>query len=320
MSYYVPQVRVRMRVNFEIVIMHLFVSALLWFVHGSVSLSQQQPSILGVDQSRIEIGEETLREWENKAFHSPCWSEAVRRLDHSCKQLSDVEQSRLAVAFANCHLDKSGRQTYPCTEEMSIRECTGTMDHDGYQTYTHFFTHTGHICYFLQIELWQGRTEGLIGRLSATSIQAVEKLERSLEYHRVMDDKQSTALHNQDLILQQDQKIITSLQQTHTDMEASFHEMSAMAESQKALLGEMFGSLQSSLEAVRGVMSLMVVEFIGWETLVLFVVVMGGCDVPASVPLQQVQAGGGTLGRGDGGGVCQEDVWLPGDGRGDSTH
>ena len=45
-----------------------------------------------------------------------------------------------------------------------------------------------------------------------------------------------------------------------------------MAEQQKALLGEMFGSLQSSVEAVRSLMSLLLVEFIGWETVALFCV------------------------------------------------
>ena len=228
--------------------------------------------VLGVDKSRLEIGESQLRELESKADHSPCWREAVRGLDLSCKQLSDIQQSRLAVAFANCHLEKSGRQTYPCNDDMTIRECTGDMDHDAYQTYTHFFTHTGHICYFLQIELWQGRTEGLIGRLSDTSSQAVEKLEQSLEYHRAMDGKQDTALRNQDLIIEQDRKIASSLQEARTDMETSFSEMSTMAEQQKALLGEMFASLQASVDAVRGLMSLMLVEFIGWETVAVFAI------------------------------------------------
>ena len=62
-----------------------------------------------------------------------------------------MEQSKLAVAFANCHLAKSGRVTYPCSEEMSVRECTEPMNTEAYQTYTHFFTHTGHICYFIQM-------------------------------------------------------------------------------------------------------------------------------------------------------------------------
>ena len=47
-----------------------------------------------------------------------------------------------------------------------------------------------------------------------------------------------------------------------------------MAEQQKAMFGEMFGSLQSSVEAVRGLMTLVVVEFVGWGTVAWFCLVL----------------------------------------------
>ena len=228
--------------------------------------------VLAVDQARLDLGEAKLNELKGQAEHSPCWKDAVSRLNSSCKLLSDVQQSKLAVAFANCHLEKSGRKTYPCPDEMSVADCTRDMDHDAFHTYTHFFTHTGHICYFLQIELWQDRTESLVGQLSDASSKAVEKLEQSLQYHRIMDEKQDSALRNQDVIIEQDRKIASSLRDTRKSMESSFSEMSDMAEKQKALLGEMFGSLQASVDAVQQLMSLMLVEFIGYETVLMFVI------------------------------------------------
>ncbi len=146
------------------------------------------------------------------------------------------------------------------------------MDPVAFQTYTHFFTHTGHICYFLQNELWQERTENTIGRLSDASSEAVEKLEHSLEYHRQMDKKQNMALRNQEVILDQDQKIAKSLEQTRSEMGEAFDEMSEMAEKQKRLLSEMFSSLQNSVDVVRNLMSLLVVEFVGYETFATFLV------------------------------------------------
>ena len=109
-------------------------------------------------------------------------------------------------------------------------------------------------------------------RLSESSSRAVEKLEQSLQYHRDMQKKQDTTLHNQDTILEQDSQIATSLQEARRSMEDSFDEMSEMAEKQKALLGEMFGTLQSSVDAVHRVMSLMLVEVIGYETVAVFAV------------------------------------------------
>ena len=247
---------------------------ILLFVFLSVS-HQRSPSRnvnVRADEERKQKGEAQLKEMERKAGDSPCWKDAMSRLNSTCKLMTDIEQSRLAVAFANCHLDKSGRQTYPCTSSMTIKECTIDMDHDAFQTYTHFFTNTGHICYFLQNEIWQERTEGLIGKLSDTSTETVEKLEQALEYHEIMDEKQTVALSNQEVILEQDRKIATSLDQTRQSMDRAFSDMTEMAERQKILLSEMFGSLQSSVDSVRFLMSLLLVEFIGYETFAAFVV------------------------------------------------
>ena len=63
-----------------------------------------------------------------------------------------------------------------------------------FHTYTEFFMHAGHICYFLQSQLWQERTENVISRLSDSSKEALDKLEESLEYHKVLDAKQNKAL------------------------------------------------------------------------------------------------------------------------------
>ena len=245
----------------------------LLLLYVTLSASQSLPSVsLRVDEDRKVLGEKRLKEVRQKAGDSPCWKEAVSKLNSTCRLLSDIEQSRLAVAFANCHLGKSARQTYPCTDSMSIEECTKDMDAVGFQTYTEFFTHTGHICYFLQSELWQERTENVITRLSDTSDEAVAKLEEALEYHKMMDKKQSEALNNQDTILEQERKIASSLGETRKSMDQAFGDMADMAEKQKLLLSEMFGSLQSSIEAIRTLMSLFLVEFIGYETFATLVI------------------------------------------------
>ena len=233
--------------------------------------SPDRPNI-AVDEERRSLGEAKLRELERHSESSPCWKEAVSRIDASCKDLTDLQQSRLAVEFANCHLDKSNRLTYPCTNAMTIAQCTENMDPVAFQTYTEFFTHTGHICYFLQSQLWQERTENVITKLSDSSNEVLGKLEESLDYHRIIDDKQSEALKNQDKILDQDRKIAASLRETREYMGDAFVDMREMAENQRQLLAEVFGTLQKSVESVRYLMSLFLVEFVGYETFAFFVV------------------------------------------------
>ena len=225
-----------------------------------------------MDEQRKK-GENKLRELKEKTMTSSCWKDAVARLNSTCRKLNDVEQSRLAVAFVNCHLEKSGRQVYPCDDIMTIRECTGSMDNVAFLAYTDFFTHTGHICYFLQNEIWQERTDRTISRLSETSEEAVLKLEASLKYHREMEDKQNQALDNQAAILDQDQRIADSLDDTRRSMDRHFDEVNEMAHKQKLLLGEMFDTLKGSIENIHYLMSLFLIEFLGFETLLFFFVV-----------------------------------------------
>ncbi len=87
-----------------------------------------------------------------------------------------------------------------------------------------------------------------------------------------MESKQNMALRNQETILDQDQKIAMSLEQTRGEMNQAFDEMSEMAEKQKRLLSEMFSSLQKSVDVLRNLMSLLVVEFVGYETFAAFVI------------------------------------------------
>ena len=170
------------------------------------------------------------------------------------------------------HLAKSSRQIYPCSDSMTMEECTGDMDPVAFHTYTDFFTHAGHICYFLQSQLWQERTENVISRLSDSSKEALDKLEESLEYHKALDAKQNKALNNQDKILDQDQKITESLHKTSEQMNEAFTDMRVMAEKQQQLLGEVFGTLQRSIESVCYLMSLFLVEFVSYETFAFFIV------------------------------------------------
>lgn len=204
---------------------------------------------LGRDDSeeRKRLGESKYREVVKKSDENPCWKEAVSELNSTCKKLTDVQQSRLAVAFANCHLGKSGRKTYACDSTMSIKSCTKDMNSVAFQTYTEFFTHTGHICYFLQSQIWQEKAENLIFQLSETSSETVFKLQRSLEHHKAIEKKQNKVL-------------------------GAFEAMEELALKQRDLLWEVYSSLKGSIEGIRYIMSLFLIELVGIETFIIAIV------------------------------------------------
>eukprot|EP01132_Coremiostelium_polycephalum_P004337 gene4337-5428_t len=91
-------------------------------------------------------------------------------LSKGCKSMDDDQRSRLAIKLASCHLEKSGFETYRCTNDMSIRECTSKMDQIAFVTYTNFYISTENICYYLQSEVFQLKTEDTVNKLVDTSI------------------------------------------------------------------------------------------------------------------------------------------------------
>jgi hypothetical protein len=199
------------------------------------------------DEERKRLGERKFREVVRKSDENQCWKVAVSELNSTCKKLTDGQQSRLAVAFANCHLGKSGRKTYACDNGMSVRSCTENMDSVAFQTYTEFFTHTGHICYFLQSQVWQERAENTIFQLSETSSETVSKLQRSLEHHKAIEKKQNKVL-------------------------GAFQTMEDLAIKQRDLLWEVYSNLKGSIEGIRYIMSLFLIELVGIETFIIAVI------------------------------------------------
>jgi len=101
--------------------------------------------------------------------YGECWKAALRRLDNGCQQLDDEVQSRLALSFANCFLEKAGIRTYPCEDSAPLADCLKNVDNNGFTTFSNFFTHTQNMCYFLQAQVWQEHTDETVNRLTAFS-------------------------------------------------------------------------------------------------------------------------------------------------------
>lgn len=110
--------------------------------------------------SRVAAGRlqlETVLAFEDTG----CWTASVASLAAGCRSLGidDMQRSRLAVRFTNCHLRKSGLRTYACTPAMSVLNCTRPMVDSpsglAYSTYTSFYTHAESMCFYLQSEMFQ---------------------------------------------------------------------------------------------------------------------------------------------------------------------
>ena len=245
--------------------------------HVELPLAQQQ---------RLQNGEQEFQKIRSRADHNKCWEEAISRLRDGCKHLSDVEQSRLAIAFANCHFEKSGLKKYPCGESDSIEECTKDMTESvlAFNTYTEFYTHTSDICFYLQSKIWQQKTEDTINKLSSTSHMVADQLETSLINQKQVLEGQKSSLSNQGEILQNEAYLKNALKTSAESAKEAFLDMKKATAQQKAVLMETFDSLFKGVERITKLQSMLLGEFMTLHSLGFYLVSVLACYIITSAP------------------------------------
>ncbi|XP_077148518.1 uncharacterized protein LOC143809309 [Ranitomeya variabilis] len=198
------------------------------------------------DPSTIEKGRTQLQMLQNFAQHpryGDCWRRALQKVDVGCKELNEEEQSRIALAFTHCHLERSGRAFPICTEWSTVQECTHNMDTAAFNAYTEFFTHTHSICYYLQNELWQERTQDIILRLTVNSDSVAKQLEATNLMAEEMMHAQNATLKSQEQILRNGHLLKKTLQESTMGVRQAFEEMQQSASEQRLLFSEIFNRI-----------------------------------------------------------------------------
>ncbi|XP_078677051.1 uncharacterized protein LOC144913860 isoform X1 [Branchiostoma floridae x Branchiostoma belcheri] len=211
------------------------------------------------EKGRTQLAE--IRKRSEDPRYGTCWTTALARVETGCKRLTDDEQSRMAIAFANCHLAKSGKRDYACKPGQTIQECTQDMDDLAFSTYTEFFTHTQNICFFLQNQVWQESTERTVSMLADNSDKVAHKLELTAEMQEMVIARQNASLKKQEDILRHEEALRKTLKSSTENVQAAFDQMKQSAREQRALFGEVFGRIEDLQAMVLG-------EFTGFYTLV----------------------------------------------------
>ncbi|XP_028402035.1 uncharacterized protein LOC114524977 [Dendronephthya gigantea] len=237
-------------------------------------------------QQRLQNGEKEFQRIRSHADHSKCWEDAITRLHDGCKHLTDIEQSRLAVAFANCHFEKSGLKTYPCSKNDSIVDCTKDMAKSvlAFNTYTEFYTHTSDICFYLQSHIWQQKTEDTINKLSSTSKLVAEQLEASLTNQKRVLEGQTSSLSNQRDILKNEVYLKNALKTSAESAKEAFLDMKKATAQQKAALTETFDSLFKGVDRITKLQSMLLGEFMTLHSLGFYLAAILACYLITSSP------------------------------------
>ncbi|KAL6079595.1 TRP domain-containing protein [Balamuthia mandrillaris] len=182
-------------------------------------------------EDRVAKGHDMYLSLQENAAKEKCWTQAILLFDEGCRGMNEETKGRLAVALTNCHLMRSGMDPFLCSSDMSILECTSPMTKDpiAFNTFTEFFLHAENVCYYLQSEYFQQRTEEAVNVLAQATHRSVYALE---EVRSMTASVQRTAEETaaaQQKIQDGQEELMSGLLQVHSQTKENFrlfdHEM-----------------------------------------------------------------------------------------------
>ncbi|XP_054906465.1 protein brambleberry isoform X2 [Poeciliopsis prolifica] len=131
------------------------------------------PSLLAKDaQFEMVTSDEKFLAEAKQLELSPldsCHYRVVARLRASCESLSEENLAKLGVELFNCQAEIEGRRSFPCTQEMTIKECTANMDPDTWNAYHIVSNRARSVCYAARQQLFRRRAELTVNSLISTT-------------------------------------------------------------------------------------------------------------------------------------------------------
>ncbi|KAB0804700.1 hypothetical protein PPYR_01670 [Photinus pyralis] len=185
-----------------------------------------------------------------------CQHRVVLKLQTSCDKMNDEQLAKMAVMLLNCQSSVEGRKIFPCTDEMSIKECTTDMDADMWNSYHLMSNRVRAVCYSVRQTQFRGLTEYTINRLMEAArnqlfnLDKISKDQQNL-HELAQESLQSVAKGQEHLVRQQND---FKRAQLHSQLSIE-NNIQRLAD-EKRLIAETNDQLMQMTHAVQGKLEL----------------------------------------------------------------
>lgn len=173
------------------------------------------------------------------------------KLNADCDKMNDEQLAKMAVHLLNCQSFVEGRALFPCTDEMSIRQCTSYMDPDTWTSYHLMSNRVRAVCYSIRQSLFRGLAEHTVNRLMDAAKNQLTSLRKITDNQNQMKNLAQTTYDT----LTKGHEILSKQQE---DMQkAQFHGQLAIEDNirrladEKRLIVETHGELAEMTRAVQ---------------------------------------------------------------------
>lgn len=110
------------------------------------------------------------------------------KLQTDCNSLNDEQLAKLAVQLLNCQSFVEGRKLYPCTDNMSIKDCTQDMDSDTWTSYHLMSNRARAVCYSIRQIQFRGLAEHTVNKLMESSQKQLGMLGKIAEEQEAIQE------------------------------------------------------------------------------------------------------------------------------------
>lgn len=145
-----------------------------------------------------------------------CQHKVLLGLQTSCSELSEEELGKLSVRLLNCQSAVEGRLTYPCTDEMSLRQCTQRMDQHTWNTYHLISNRARAVCYNIRQQQFYAKTEMTVNKLvwsTDRQVKAMSQLEQEQQkVSSLTNQTLETVALGQEVLMKQQERLRSSQQ------------------------------------------------------------------------------------------------------------
>ncbi|XP_055020525.1 LOW QUALITY PROTEIN: protein brambleberry-like [Boleophthalmus pectinirostris] len=186
-----------------------------------------------------------------------CHHRVVARLKSSCESLSEEQLAKLGVVLFNCQAEIEGRRTYPCTEEMTIKECTASMDPDTWNAYHIVSNRARSVCYATRQMLFRRRAEHTVNALITTATSQLDAMkdlkEGQLELKQMTAASLDKVLEGHSALQAQQTKLYEEQEQMETSLKDNLERLGqekALIASGQELVAQLIQGITQRMENV----------------------------------------------------------------------
>ncbi|KAK7889843.1 hypothetical protein WMY93_025403 [Mugilogobius chulae] len=219
------------------------------------------PALLAKDaQFEMAIVDEKFLAEAKQMQLSPldsCHHKVVAQLKSSCESLSEEQLAKLGVVLFNCQAEIEGRKTFPCTEEMSIKECTTPMDPDTWNAYHIVSNRARSVCYATRQMLFRRRAEHTVNALISTASSQLDAMkdlkEGQLELKEMTAASLDKVLLGHNALQAQQNKLYEEQEQMETSLKDNLERLGqekALIASGQELVAKLIQGITQRMENV----------------------------------------------------------------------